>query len=370
MRRLRWAAVFLAPALVFFTAQAGAAKPRASKVKQTTRPLWTLAMNGSRVVYASGTKIRVWNVATGVTSVVRGHYASRTGNVTAAQVAIAGRRVAWIKREGLGNTEAKEQLYTATIGGRAHLRAHSYRYGRDDPAATTGSWIAGVVGSGKTLAVSTWKSNGTTSHNERLSRITPSGLKPIVTGPSAIVAESVDRGRLAVLRSTGAWPYDTGPPLSPAPTAGIYSVTGTLLGKVALTPPDPLTAGIEIALSGNRLVVLTTELQEPGAHMTATLQVYDWRTGELEHTWSFALKIYSGVHALAVYGHLAAVESASGLHLVDLDTGKDVKFAPASFTDSPAAIDSRGLVYTLGHKIRGPGKLVFVPMAKLLAAVS
>ena len=77
-------------------------------------------MDGSRVAYASGGRIHVWNTATGATSVVRGTYGSaKPGvNAVAAQVAISGKRVAWIKRQGFGNTEASEKLYRHRSPGR------------------------------------------------------------------------------------------------------------------------------------------------------------------------------------------------------------------------------------------------------------
>lgn len=365
MRRLRSAGLFLAATLLFVPAQASAAKPHANKVKQAPSLIWTLAMDGSRVAYASGGKVRVWNTATGATSLVKGHYGS-----TASQVAIAGKRVAWIKRRAIGNTEASEKLYTASLGGSAHLRAHSYRYDRDDPSLTNGSWIAGVVGSGGVLAVSTWKSDGTTSSNEKLSRITPTGLKAIATGPGAIVAEAGDAGHIAVLRDTAAWPSDGNQPLSATPTAGVYSTAGALEGEVALSPPDPDSVGIQLALAGEHLVVLTTGLQEPAGPATVTLQVYDWTTGTLLDTWPVGIQKYPGEVSFAVHGQLAAVEGPGSLHLVNLATGKDVVIGPSSHTDSPPALDSRGLVYAFNPHVKSPGKLVFVPMAKLLAAAS
>jgi hypothetical protein len=67
---------------------------------------------------------------------------------------------------------------------------------------------------------------------------------------------------------------------------------------------------------------------------------------------------------LDVYGHVATVEGPFRLHLVDLNTGKDVMIAPASRTGSPTAIGPHGLVYAVNP--HNTGKLVFVPMAKLL----
>jgi hypothetical protein len=71
-----------------------------------------------------------------------------------------------------------------------------------------------------------------------------------------------------------------------------------------------------------------------------------------------------------VHGQLAAVEGPGSLHLVDLTSGKDVVIGPSSHTGSPAAMNARGLVYAVNAHYNGPGKLVFVPTAKLLAAVS
>ena len=55
---------------------------------------------------------------------------------------------------------------------------------------------------------------------------------------------------------------------------------------------------------------------------------------------------------------------------MNLATGKDVVTGLSSHTDSPPALDSRGLVYAFNPHVKSPGKLVFVPMAKLLAAAS
>jgi len=369
MRRLRWPGLFLAPAvLLVLSAQAGASNPHANRFKKTAAPVWTLAMDWPNVAYASGGKIRVWNVATGATSVIRGKYVyAKPGvNDVAADLAISGKRVGWINRQWVGNTEAGEKLYTASLAGKAHLLERAYRYGRDDLTETTGGWIAGLVGTGRTLAVSTWKTSKGVPSAEDLSVLTPAGLCPIVSGPGAIVAESADSGHIAVLRSTVAWPDDYDLPIGPAPTAGIYSTAGALLGEIALGPPDPDTFGIQIALAGNHLVVLKTALHQPSGPTTVTLQVYDWTTGALVVTWPVAIPQYAGELRLAAYGQFAAVEGPYRLHVVDLTTGKDVLTAPASRTDSPAAIGPHGLVYATRTTYNGPGRLTFVPMARLL----
>jgi hypothetical protein len=364
----------LSLALLLILVQAGAAQPQTNKVKRANKPVMTLAMDGPRVAYIiRGGRAYVWNVMTGASSAIKGKYPSNGkggGEYTPGvehEIAIAGERVALITRFSAGNSqETQERLYTAPLGGTArqigqttdHVTVPGY------PGLSSGGWIAGAVGSGKTLAVSTWTSNDSVSSGERLSLITPKRLRTIVTGPGAIVAESAADGRIAVLRSTLAWPASDVGPTTTAPTIGVYSADGTLLREI--TP----SSASEIALSGKRLVVLTDG---------NTLEVYKWATGELVHTLPVAAPRQEGGH-LAVYGKLAvyAVDPrywTRKLHLLDLTTGKDVVIATATgsgYSSRDTAIDLKGLVYTV-NSYYGPhahGKLVFVPTAKLLSMVA
>ncbi|HKC77886.1 MAG TPA: hypothetical protein VKB70_05825, partial [Gaiellaceae bacterium] len=364
---------FLAPALLVFSAQAGAAKPQANKVKRTAYPIWTLAMAWPRVAYASGKEgntetIHVWNVVTGKISAVK----TKNGFAThhTAQIAIAGRRLAWIRAVQYGNTELDHWLYTAPVGGRPHqlLSAPGYAYTGGSSCGPGGPQIDGLVGDGSVMAVGTWMepSDGSLASDQQLNLITPRGLRTIATGSSAVVSESADSGHIAVL----SLPTPVFEPdyceLTPPTSVAIYSTSGALLKTIALGPPAPTTIGYQLALSGNRLVVLTTGLNEPSGPAIVTLSVYDWTTGELMHTWPVAIPRYPGEVSFSVHGKLAAVEAPYRLHLVDLDTGKDVTIA-RSGQPSRAAIGAHGLVYALNP--HNTGKLVFVPTAKLLALV-
>ena len=380
MRSFRVVALFLVLlsfALPAFSAQAGAAKPQPNRVKQTAKPVWTLAMDGPRVAYASGGRVCVWNVVTGATSVIKGTYSNAAHSVDAAEIAIAGKQVAWTKRQMFGNTEASAHLYTAPVAGKAHLIASAY-FG----AEHTG-WIGGVVGSGHVLAVSTWKWDGTVVTQPRLSLITPTGIRPTVSGLAAMVAASAGAGHIAVLRSTTAWPrgpddFVVPPPTTTAPTVGIYSATGALLREIALdTNPNTF---FRIALSGNQLVVLTRTIDfSPSGSPTARIDVYDWTTGARLHTWPLNYLPPLTYDLVAVYGRLAVLEgSGFRLHLLELATGKDVTIAANGSRgivtgSGPAAISPRGLVYavnTYPNKRQPHAKLVFLPMAKLLATLS
>ncbi|HZD88445.1 MAG TPA: hypothetical protein VE088_10615 [Gaiellaceae bacterium] len=370
MNRLRLAGPILALpclALLVVSAQAGAAKSQPNKVKKTSQPILTLAMDGPRVAYMrNGRRVAVWNVVTGKTAAIKGTYpskGSRFGDSYHDEVAIAGRRVALITRFATGNSqETQERLYTAPLGGTArqigkptnHVTTPGY------PGLSSGDWIGGLVGSGKVLAVSTWTSNDSVSSGERLSLITPNRLRMIVTGPGAIVAESAAGGHIAVLRSTLAWPASGVGPVTTAPSAGVYSADGTLLREI--TP----SSAREIALSGKRLVVLTS---------TNTLEVYKWTTGELVHTWPVATPRQEGGD-LAIYGNLAVYVVdprfwTRRLHLLDLTTGKDVVIATVT-GGGDGVIGLKGLAYSVNslsssHGRHPHGKLVFVPTSKLLA---
>lgn len=374
---LVWLA-FAAIPLLFAMQPASAAKPPPAKVKITPNRIATLALDWPHVAYASGGRIHIWNVATGATSVVPGNYSNAAHSIDASEVAIAGRRVAWIKRVGYGNTELGEKLYSAS-GGPAHVRKQGYIFGREDSASAVGGWIAGVVGSGKVLAVSLWKSNRAVVSNASLSLITPTSLRPIVTGPGGVVAESADGNHIAVLRSIAAWPADQPSTPTTQPTVAVYSTAGKLLREVVVeTPiPPPVSCGDcvgypstmfnSVALSGHRLVVLTATNPETGPTpwaYAATLDVYDWTTGALVHSWPFSLRPWAlnAAAPLAACRRFAAVEGKQ-LHVFDLTTGKEILTAPSS--GSPAALDSHGLVYATGGGRQG--KLVFVPMTRLLA---
>ena len=372
MRTLRGVGLLLALlscALLVGSAQAGPAKPQLGKAKQTTKPVWTLAMDGPRVAYASAGRVYVWNVATGATSVVKGRYSNATHSVNAAEIAISGRRVAWIKREGFGNTEQSEKLYSAPLAGKAQLLKQAHLFGgREDPCYQTGGRIAGLVGSGTVLAVSSWKPDRTDpATDQKLSLITAGGLRPIVTGPAAIVSAVAGGGHIAVVPLGKPSPQPEGYcNLIPSTTVRIYSTSGTLLHELELN-----TAG-EMALSGNRLVVLTPS-------PTPALDVYDWTTGVLVHTWPVVGAGLVRPANVAAYGRLIFYSVYTGyvgggerVHLLDPSTGKDVVVANVRGYGSlhAWAIGPRGLVYVVNHgsSQQPHGRLVFVPMAKLLAA--
>jgi hypothetical protein len=368
MRRLRVAGLFLAPALLFFPTQAGTAKPQPNTVKKTAEPVWTLAIGGPRVAYASGGWVHVWNVKTGATSVVKGNYSNAKHSVNAAEIAIAGKRVAWIKREQLGNTELPTRLYTALPGGSAHRLRRVLGYTDVGCGGEGGSQVRGLVSAGNVLAVSTWKADadGSSASNRRLDAITPTGLRTIATGPNTIVAAAADAGHIAVVplgtvtdQETCTW--------APPTSVNVYSTAGKLLRQIETGPG-------QVALSGKRLAVLT-------GTSTPVLDVYDWTTGALTQAWPVApgvegdFAVAGRIAVYSVYRHHRGRHEE--LHVLDLTTGKDAVLGTANKSlYRHLVIGREGLVYVVNYWYHTPssdassGKLVFVPMARLVSMVS
>jgi hypothetical protein len=367
MKRLLVVGLLLSVLLVP-SAQAGAGKPPPNKVKDATWRIWTLAMDWPRVAYASGKEgssetIRIWNVVTGKTSVIKsGNHGFAVHHT--AEIAITGTRLVWIRSQQFGNTELDHRLYTASVGGKAHLLKRMLGYTGAN-CGLGGPQLGGLVGSGGASAVSTWDGghDGSVSSNERLNLVTPTRLRTIAVGPGAILSESADGGHIAVLPLPTPTVIPDGCYTTPPTSVAVYSTKGVLLQTIALPPRDASTLGYHVAISGNRLVVLTYGLYEPSGPSWVTLTVYDWPTGDLLHTWPVGITQYTGEVRFSVYRSVAAVEGPFRLHLVDLDAGKDVVIAPASQTVCPPALDGHGLVYAVNPHNRG--KLVFVPTARV-----
>jgi hypothetical protein len=231
--------------------------------------------------------------------------------------------------------------------------------------------MGGLAGSRSAVVVSTWDAgpDGTTPSKQRLALVGPTTLSTIATGPKKIVSQSVDGGHIAVLPlPTFSFTPDNGCNYVTLPSSvRIYSTTGALLAQVPLPAKDPGWAGYQVAIRGNRLVVLAEGLNPSSWVAWVKLSVYDWTTHKLLHTWPVAIPLYPGELNFSFYGNVAAVEGYSDLHLVNLGTGKDVVIAPSS-QPCTTALGPQGLVYFLNSGTGG--QLVFVPMAKLLQLVS
>lgn len=328
-----------------------------------------IAMDGPRVAYAGGAigthcpRIFVWNVWSRQQRAV-----SHLRTCYVAELAVAGRRVAWIVRRA-GNTEWNDKLYVSSTA-RERLLASTARYAyecSDDPRCMSGTWIHGLVGSGNLLAVSRWTTD-TRSGVQRVSRggldvIGAHRLQRVVAGRDGIVAAPADSGRVAVLRPSGTI-HELGN-YEPEGVA-VYSSTGKLLKElrpagIELVKGDHMA---QIALSGTYLAVLTVEPR---------LELYNWRTGALLHSRAMP----AGAGHLALSGQIAAYlvthyDKSLALHVVQARTGRDVVLARSltGFGFADVDLDALGLAYATFGRAGHPGKLAFVPMAQVKKALA
>lgn len=341
--------------LALAASAAGTTATHGKKVRHLQQPVGALAIDGNRVAYDLSsryakkphtTKVLVWNVHTGRTVKVSGKktaHADDTGSGAGAfQLAIAGSRVAWLINEG-GNLESQDYLLTSSVSHPKErqiataLRRGDGCLGRESCA---GPWLGGLVGSGNVIALDRWTTDSQGNVTSAgLDVLNGTKLKAIATGTPTVQAVSSDAGREAVLHSDE--------------SVAVYSHSGDVL----MTLP-PATAQ-EAALSGNNLVVVTK---------TRQLQVYDVRRGSLEKT----LATHgTGLHNLDVQGNIAIYTTGKSVRAANLSSGKTRAVGTLGNRVAFARISNAGLAYAANgtRKAFGTSTLVFVPMARLKAAV-
>lgn len=375
-------AVLVAVPLVLATAAgstaAGNSPAPVGRTKEVLRSVQTVAMSGSQVAYSTGDglfngpgdKVYVWNVRTG-----KGRLISRDNPDPVYELAISSQRIAWIARGGTApdpTAEINETLFSASLSSPSQpqwldsaFRTESYSV-PDFPGGCTGEWIGGLAGSNDILVVNRWQTAGANTEVQRaeLDQITSAGPRHRSSGEGSLVVQSTDGTRVAALQSREAWPSAGSLcGTTTTPTVRVYTSAGNPLAQLTVAGAK------EVKLSGNNLTVLTK---------TDRIAVYNWRTGRLLHSWRVLHVPY--VHLEDVYGQIAVYSVYShgrNLHLLQLGTGKDRLFVKGSglqpnyVVGDDAQLEAPGLVYAADQ----PGgvdysKLVFVPMARVLAAVS
>ena len=367
----------LTVAFLFVFVLPSAARTPVERSARTASPIENLAMDGPLVAYSTagrGLSVLTWNVLTGRKTLMSGPQTRDFLGISG--LAVAGGRVAWISSTG-GNWEHLDTLFTSSAAApKERVRARARRYVNDDPPKTPwleGAWLQGIVGSGDLLALSGWSTGagGATLPGGGLDLIAAGGLRRIVAGTDGIVAKSADSGRIAVLRPAGTIRE---PLLYSGSSIGIYTARGTLLRELAPPGIDLVKPSqgrmAEIVLKGDYLAVLTVQPR---------LELYNWRKGKLLHNW----RLPSGSGHLDIYGQLATylvTRSNIGLtiHVRHLRTGREVIFRDRLSDPPPTSgfvgvgIEKPGLAYAWNgcSGMNCYGVLRFVPMARVLAAVS
>jgi hypothetical protein len=362
MKKLHQAFLVLAAGLLsglaLVASAAGTTAAHTAKVRHLQVPVGTLAIDGNRIAYDASAryvtkpnvtnKVLVWNVRTGKTVKVSGRNTAPADSTSTGagvfQLAIAGSRVAWLVNEG-GNLEGDDYLFTSSVTNPKERQvASAIRTGNcpgREASHCAGPWLGGLVGSGNLIALNRWTTNSQGAlASGGLYVLKGTQTKLIATGANTVQAVSADGGREAVLRSDG--------------TVALYSASGSVL----LTVTRPSAAAV--ALSGHNLVVLTKARK---------LAVYDTRTATLRKTLSVHGK---GPQNLDLQGNIAIYTIGSSVRAVNLSSGKDRTVGTLTNRIAFARIDRAGLAFAGNGtgKTFGKGTLVFVPMARVAAAVS
>jgi hypothetical protein len=360
-RALTLLAAGLLSGLALVASAAGTTSKQGTKVRHLQQPVASLAVDGDRIAYDltasddahARNRVLVWNVRTGKTLKVSGPKTavadfSGTGSGVF-QLAIAGKRVAWLLNEG-GNLEGDDYLYTSSlVDPKERKVASDMRLGDGCPGRgnrCAGQWLGGLVGAGNLIVANRWTTdvNNTVTAGQ-LDVLSGSKLKHVATGADTVQAAAADGGRVAVLRADG--------------DVALYSAAGKLL--LTVSPQG----AIGVALSGKRLVVATQARQ---------LELYNARTGSLEKTISARGTGPRLPRNLDVQGNIAiyTTGNAGVLHAVNLTTGKDRALSDPHGGVDFAHIDSAGLAYAnngSSGKSFSKATLVFKPLSLAKAAV-
>ena len=363
--RAVWAvAVSILALSLLLSVPAAAGSSPASRPIHIRGGVQAIAMDGSRLAYegrvvgAHGPgcdSIFVLDLASGTSKRI-----SRCLPIGTITLAVAGRKVAWLD-SFCSNEECDSDLWVASVPN-PHPR-HLVSAVQEDggQGVLVGPWVGNLVGSGSLLAVNrgTTDANGNETASE-LDVVGSRRLYRIVSGPKALNAQSTDSARIAVLHDDD--------------TVGIYGAAGRRLLEVK--PSSVLQGqnfdGNAVALQGDRLLVLTA---------TRRLEVYDSRSGALVHRWP----VRKGATNLAARAGVALYAECPGypirfcgaykVHAVALATGKDVVIGKGkTFLGTRNIVIQRpGLVYVnapIPRLHQGRGTLVFIPLTRVLAAVS
>jgi hypothetical protein len=327
-----------------------------SKVRHFAGRIQVLAMDGRRIAYGvqatpSANRVAVWNVRSGHTTKVSGAATRGTGDSGSGTglfgLAIAGTRVAWLANVG-GNIEGDDYLFASSVTS-PHERKVAWVQRIGDACSggppnanpgCAGDWLLGLVGSGNVLALDRWTTAPLEQVTESASLdVLGKKLRPVANGAPPFLSVDVDHGRIVVLRS--------------ARNVALYSASGKMLQSI-----DTAATASTAALSGNNLVVLTGK---------RTLELYSAKTGALRKT--FTAHGTKQPRNVGVQGNIAIYTTGSAIHAVNLSSGKDRVVAEHRGGPLFAQIDSAGLAHASNGYAPGKGTIVFVPFARVAAAV-
>ena len=363
-------------ALVVAGSLSASASPSPAKnvVLRTKGYVVQIAADGSRVAVATGfaknnrcDRVVVWNPIKRANTQIITRVNCESGGVNdIPEVALAGKRVAWIEAQGGNYLELN--LRSRVLGQEKTEAIGSASNGNGAAESPDGSYLENVLGDGALLAFNSWSvctaypagsdvdpsepqcdfpASGTKtalhfSAQKLLRVINGKGVK-IVSAPDidasglrtmSLMVVAVDAGRFATQQPSG--------------SVTIYSATGSVSKEIAV--PTGKFSGF--ALQGSQLATVRD----------GKLELYDADSGTLVKT--IPLAAGSVLHDLQ--NGLVVYLDGRKIRVLRLSDGKKLTFSPPGMGSVDAQIESSGLFYSYNYKGgRSPGRVVFVPFATL-----
>jgi len=331
---------------VVLVASDGASGSTAAKAKLVTTKgeIEAVAMDGQTIAYDLRARercntVHAWNVATGSDVVVSGAVTCEADSTSTGggvrELAVAGRRVAWIMNLG-GNTESTDFLFAATIGVARERKLSVAERTGDVDGDLDGPWLGNLHGDGSLIAVNRWTTSGGSVASATVRRV-GSGLTAIHAGADSLRVVSVDSGRIAVLDSAG--------------VVTVYGANGARLSRFT-----PIGTPREIALRKDYVVVLLAG---------GRLELHLTQTGALIGT----IPVTPGARNLDVHANIAVYTVGRTIRAVRLATKKQAIVATTPKRIVGLALDDAGLTYAYNAVtgVEGVGKLTFVPLSLVQA---
>ncbi len=326
-------------------AGAGARVHASPKTLVTKGAIEALSLDGRRVAYDLEARdpgcntLHVRDLHTGKDVVVSGAGTCQADSTSTGagvrEIALAGRRVAWIVNLG-GNTESIDTLYTAVAGLTKEKKLATALRTGDVDDELVGDWLGNLAGDGNLIAVNRWQTlAGGAQGGQQLVRVA-AGMTPVYLGPGALVLRSADTGRAAIHNGR---------------TVYVRNAAGGLV-----TSFQPAAATQDVALRKDFVVVLTA---------APALEVHHAATGALVKT----IPVAAGGSALDVHANIATFTTGKTIRAVRLATGKQATLATAPKEIVDVQIDDAGVVYAYNTAtgVKGVGRLVFLPLSLVQA---
>jgi hypothetical protein len=333
-------------------------------VVSTSGPVVALAADGSRVAVAVDqtrqwcSHVVVWDVSRRGLVPFLPPRCSKPDSSWVDEVALAGARAAWIRYAEPGGNYHYFFVETATVGA---PRVRQLSGGEICQVAYCfsetggeGAVASNTVGHGDLLVLNAYTNvlgaaGGLVIESGELLRVTPAGLRPVVSGLRTLYAVSVDAGRILVLRNL---PWEGGEPSIRSSGAdgslAIYRADGRLVGAMRPT----LGRVRDARLQGRYTAVLTHD----------KVGVIDTATGKILRAWG--LQSAGVVRLEDIQDGIVVYVVGRTIRLLRLRDGHQASIAVPGRGDVYAQLEASGLFYSY-TATQSTGRVAFIRFADL-----